>query len=282
VVRFLRQHPILVAAICAILALQLESWLAQVPNKPVIADQVSPHGMIGDPWEELAQSQPLAFLENALDNYYKSVRCYTATFHKQELIGGQLGEPQVIEVRFREHPFSVGMTWTQNPASADRVLYVAGERTTKDGRELALVRPAGVISLLVPRVTRDIHGPDSAKVSRRTIDEFGFANTLRLILKYSRLADSRGELALQYKGNSRIGGRGTYLFERHLPCDRDNSIYPDRVLLYHIDKEWLLPTACYSFADDDREILLGSYVLTNVSLNRDLADADFTPEAVGL
>jgi hypothetical protein len=248
----------------------------------VIADQVIRAVDTSDPWEEMAQRHPLQLLEVALDRYHRSVRDYVAVFEKQERIAGRLGDPQVMDVKFREQPFSVALNWTLNPFRADRVLYVAGSRISDVGSELALVRPAGLISVLVPRVTRDIHGPDSAKASRRTIDEFGFANSLQLILHYSRLAEQNGDLQLTYKGTSEIDGRPTYLFERRLPyTGRDDSRYPDHILIFHLDKEWLVPTACYSFADDAGQVLLGSYVLRDVSLNRGLTDADFTPEANG-
>jgi hypothetical protein len=278
----LRQRWLLIVLL-ALTALKLTAWITHRPSEPVIADQVVFTTAAADPWEELAVRNPVQFLQRALERYRLSVRSYRAVFEKQEQIAGRLSDRQVIEIKFREQPFSVAMHWLLNPFRAERVLYVAGSRVTDDGRELALVRPTGVISVLVPRVTRDIHGADSAKASRRTIDEFGFANTLQLILDFSQLAAKRGELTLVYKGTSEIDGRPTYLFERKLPLPgKDGPQYPDCTLLFHIDKAWLLPVACYSFADENEQELLGSYVYRDVRLNCGLTDADFTPESNGM
>lgn len=278
----MRRRRALIAVLLCLAAARVTAWLTHRPDEPVIADQILHPLETTDPWEELARSQPLDFLQTALERYHCSVRNYTAVFEKQERIAGQLSDRQVIAIKFREQPFSVAMDWVLNPFRVDRVLYVAGERRSEQGDELALVRPAGLISVLVPRVTRAIHGADSAKASRRTIDEFGFANTLQVILRYSQLAQDRGQLRLNYQGPSEFDGRATYLFERQLPYNGENDPpYPDCTLLFHIDQQWLLPTACYSFADEQRQVLLGSYVFREVRLNCGLTEADFTPQANG-
>jgi len=257
-------------------------FIAELETPAIAAEAPVADADHSDPILTLAKTDPLALLRLALDRYERSVRDYTCTFTKQECINGRMSQEQQIEVKFKEDPFSVLMHWKRNPGAARRVLYVAG-RWQKDDKPLAVVEPQGAIArLLVKSVYRPIHGEDAQKASRRTIDQFGFGNTLRLILKYSEIAAERGELSLKYVGTSQVDGRPTYVFERRLPYTGEDGFYPDRVLVVHLDQEWLLPTECFCFADDAKQQLLGHYKLTNVRLNVGLTDEDFTRQANGL
>lgn len=221
----------------------------------------------------LAESNPVAFLESALKTYHSNIRDYTCTFIKQELVRGSLTSEQEISVKFREGPFSVFMQWTKNPTMVDRVLYVKGQNNNQ-----AMVKPAGWLGWFVrTHVNRAVDSPDSTKVSRRRLDQFGFANTLRLILEVNRRAMKNGDLNFTYKGTGELNGRKTYVFERFLP---DKPIYPDQHMVVQIDQEWLVPigTFCY----DARGRLLGKYLYRDVKLNVGLAFKEFTAGKCGL
>ncbi len=244
-----------------------------VPTAAVITESMS------EP-ERLARRDPLTFFKFCLAQYDRNVRDYRVTFTKQEMVGEKLSPEQVTEVRFREAPFSVDMVWMQNPGRADRVLYVKGSRLDKAGRELALVRPAGLLGGIGLKVWREIHGGDAQREARRTVDQFGFKNTLELIIKYSEQAAAEGKLELEFVGNGEIDGRATYVFERRLPYAGEEAVYPDRLLVIHVDKEWLLPTGCFSYADDDGADLLGRYLLTEAEFNVGYGDADFDANTI--
>jgi len=222
---------------------------------------------------QLAKDDPLSFLDTALNEYHNWIKDYTCTFEKQEFLKGKMTKEQVINVKFKEGPFSVFMEWEKNPSLVARVLYVKGQNDNK-----ALVKPAGILGWLVPtHVKRRVDSPDARKASRRNLDQFGFANALRLITKVCRKAEKAGDLQLQYKGTSDLTGRPTWVFERRLPKE---SIYPDQRLIVHIDQEWLVPTrtCCY----DDRGNLLGKYVYRDVKFNVGLSGKDFTAKSNGL
>ena len=102
-----------------------------------------------------------------------------------------------------------------------------------------------------------------------------------LILVYSEKAAKSGELDLRYMGPSNFNGRPTLMFERRLPYTGQERPYPDRLLVFHIDRQWLLPTACFSYADDDSQQLLGKYITTDVTFNSGLSDEDFGPDSLG-
>ncbi len=120
-----------------------------------------------------------------------------------------------------------------------------------------------------------IHGDRARAASRRTIDEFGFQSTLTILDKVNDLAEKNGELNYKFEGEGSVDGRPTFVFERILPLKAKTGKYPDAKMVLHIDQEWLLPTAVYSYADAAGKKLLGSYVMTKVELNLGLTEADF-------
>jgi hypothetical protein len=218
----------------------------------------------------LAQANPTEFLQVSLKNYQNYVQDYTCLFVKQEFVKGKLSKEQQIEVKFREEPFSVFMKWVQNPGLVDHVLYVKGRNDDK-----ALIKPAGWLGYLVPtHVTRPVNDPDSAKVSRRRLDQFGFANALQLILGVNATATEAGELKFDFKRESNLNGRKTFVFERILP---DKAQYPDNRLVLYVDQEWLLPVGTYAY--DTKGKLLGKYEYRDVKLNVGLSRNDFTAQA---
>ena len=75
-----------------------------------------------------------------------------------------------------------------------------------------------IARVLVDDVMRPIDGPDAKKTARRRIDQFGFSNSLRLIVKYCDLSAEHNELNLKYVGDSVVGERPTYVIERRSAC----------------------------------------------------------------
>ena len=134
--------------------------------------------------------------------------------------------------------------------------------------------------LFVSHIKQPIHGHRAKAASRRSLDQFGFRRTLELILRYVRRGQQDGTMRLEYVGHGEIGGRPTYVFERRFPFTGDEEPYPDALLRYHIDQEWLVPTGCFSYADDKGTKLLGSYVLTDVEFNVGLEEQHFDPDRI--
>ena len=90
-----------------------------------------------------------------------------------------------------------------------------------------------------------------------------------------KLALDRGVLDIRYDGPGRVDGRPTYVLVRHLPYSGPEGEFPDARLVLHLDQEWLLPVAIYSYGDREEKELLGSYVLTSVKLNQNFDDDTF-------
>jgi len=222
-------------------------------------------------------ADPLAFLRKCREHYLSTIRDYRCTFHirERESTTGELGPQQEIDVRFREKPYSVDMRWIKNPLRAKRVNYVAG-RWQRGGRELAMIYPSGVFALLAPAgVKLDIHSPEVREGSRRPVDDFGFRRTLELIIATCERASADSAYSLSCIGERSIDGRSCIVLRRLLPYKGPEGPYLDRMMHIYIDREWLVPMACYSFADNKGSEPIGSYVTTSVQLNVGLSDSDF-------
>ncbi len=236
---------------------------------------IQPQTVYDDPIDKMAHEAPLDLLREAQRRYRDAVVDYTCRFTKQENLYGRMTPVQSANVKFRHQPFSVYMHWVENPDKARRVWYVAGKWTT-GGMPAAKCEPEGAIArVFVNKILMPIHGPDAKAASRRTIDQFGFANVLDMIVKYALIAEQSGELKLAHLGDGEVDGKATYVFERRLPYTGENGRYPDKVLVYHLEKQTLLPVMCASYADDAKQELLGRYTFTDVQLNVGLKETDF-------
>ncbi len=231
--------------------------------------------------EEFARRDPMGFLNHCWDQYKSNVSDYRCTFTKHERINGEYKPEQIADVRFSEKPFSVDMTFTKNIGECARALYVADKWLDDEGNQQAWAKPGGaIVRLLISKILQPIHGARAQKASRRTIDQFGFGKSFELILYYSVKAQKEDALTLRYVGEGSIDGRPTYQFERVLPFDGDESNYPDHLLEFHVDKEWLLPVACIAYSDQAGKDLLGSYIYTDVVLNPGYTPEDFDPDVI--
>ncbi len=225
--------------------------------------------------DELAKSNSLEFLRTCQQHYLDNVRDYRCKFNMREGAGGGLGEQQVIAVKFRENPYSVDMTWLENPAGAKRISYVQ-DRWVKDGRQLALVVPSGFGGIVVPGGLKlDIHGNEFQKSSSRSVDQFGFRKTLERAIRLCEEARGDPAFSLKYAGRGDYEGRAQYILERRLPYSAGGETFPDRLAIFFIDAEWLTPTAVWSYADEQKQRALGEFITTDVEFNVGLTDADF-------
>jgi hypothetical protein len=249
--------------------------LGATPAVAEPTEPVAPQTSYVDAMDKMAHEAPLDLVREAQRRYRDMVVDYTCHFEKQENLFGRMTAVQGANVKFRHQPFSVYMHWIENPDKARRVCFVAG-KWTKGGQPAALCEPEGAIArALVSKILMPINGSDAKAASRRTIDQFGFQNVLDLIVKYSIKAQQSGELKLSHLGDGEVDGRSTFVFERRVPYTGEGGEYPDRVLVFHLDKQTLLPVMCASYADDNRQELLGQYTFTNVQLNVGLTEADF-------
>lgn len=219
----------------------------------------------------LARTDQIELLKWALANYDDKVLDYTATLQKQERIKGKLKHAEIIDVRFKQEPFSVMMSWRKNAGSIDKLLYVEGSNDDK-----MIVHPTGLLSW-IKSVERDPQCKAARKSSRRTCDQFGFYRTMESLLDVYQVAQAAGDLKTSYMGLKEQDERKVVILERVLPPKKD---YPYARLVMEFDVEYLVPTriSCY----DWRDTLLSTYAYEKVLFNVGLKSAQFEPHANGL
>jgi hypothetical protein len=267
--------------------------VSEQDNVPVLTQRstvvLAAPRVIVDPLERLLREDPLGALKELRARHLQEVQNYRCTLVKQELLASGLSAEQEVEVLFRQEPYSVVLHWVRNAGLANRAIYVTGKWTDEDAddpaeRELALCQPGKLGSFFLKSIQMPIHGSAAKGVARRSIDEFGFSRTLDLLIKYCETAKSRGELALEFRGEGRFDGRPVWVLHRHLPYTGESGIYPDRTAEIYIDKELRIPVAVYCYSDDEQQPanLLGKYEYRDVRFNVGLSDVDFTPETYGM
>lgn len=205
----------------------------------------------------------ISFLEEARDGF-KGVRDYTAMFHKQQRVRGDLHDEELMAVKFRK-PFQVYMKWVGAEDHGREVLYVRGKHNNK-----IVARAAGMLGFFSPTVSIHPLSRIAMTGNLRPITESGMVNTIRLLLEVCEKAKRNGDLKVLYLGEGRVGDRTTYLFERVLPQVKG---YPAHRSLIEIDQETKFPLSVKSYGWEGE--LLEKYIYKDMKINAGLGDNDF-------
>jgi len=223
--------------------------------------------------ERLAKQDPIAFLEACIRRYDREVKGYTTTLRKQERIDGKLERSEIIDVAFREEPFSVRMLWKEGARRAAGVLYVKGE----NGDQL-LIRPNGVFSF-AGVVTRDPYGSDAKKGGRYALPEFGIKiSTQRTLASWQR-ARKNDALHIEYLGVKEIkeaGNRRCWVLKRTQYKKPEEDGITE--LTVYIDTENWLQVGNVLKGEENR--LIGEYFFRDIKINPDFAPGTFSREAL--
>ncbi len=220
--------------------------------------------------EKLAASDHVALLKELLAHYNDHCRAYTCTLVKHERINGQLQNEQWIDVKFMEKPFSVSMHWTKNSPLGDRVLYVEGKYNGN-----MLVNPANALLLkLVGTVQRQPESQEAMANTLRPVTQFGLRPMLESLLSIYELAAQRKEGASHFKGYQEVAGVKAMVLQRDLPARGD---YPAKTTIWYLDPQRLVPLGLVAYDWSDQ--LICSYIFTDIKLDADLSEEDFTPQA---
>ena len=226
----------------------------------------------------LARQDPFAFLQNCMKLYDKNVRGYQVILQKQERLQGKLQNREIIEVAFREQPYSVSMRWLEGARKADRVVFVAGEN-----EGMMLAHPAGVAGKLVKVVKRKVDSDEARQSGRYTLDQFGFKKSLQRILSSMQAAKQKDALHLQFLGETKVfecDQRICFKLKRTYEApDADGT----EDLTLYVDRENFLPVGIVvrgkmDAATGNRE-LLGEYFFRDLRLNPQFSPQQFNEAA---
>ncbi|MBS3734032.1 MAG: DUF1571 domain-containing protein [Phycisphaerae bacterium] len=218
----------------------------------------------------LAKTDHVALLEYCLRHYEGRYADYSCTFVKQERIGGTLQEPQAIDVKFMESPYSVAMKWVENAPTADRAIYVEGKWNNQ-----VLFRLSNVaLRAMMPSVLRKPEDPQVMKNTLRPISKFGFRRAMHSLLDTYRQAKDAGDLGESFGGLKQVNGRNCAELIRTLPAKGD---YPAHITRTYIDLEYLVPIRIEGDGWDGQ--LHSRYEYKNVRFNVGLTQEDFLPKS---
>ncbi len=223
--------------------------------------------------ERLAKTDPLAFLETCIRRYDREVKGYTCTLRKQERIDGRLERSEVIDVAFREDPFSVRMKWKEGARRAAATLYVKGQN-----KDQILVRPAGVLSV-AGIVQRDPNGSDAKKGGRYPLTEFGIKIGMQRTLASWEAARKAKTLHIEYLGVKRIkeaGDRPCWVLRRtgYQKAEEDGIA---ELTIYVEKQTWLQVGSIIKGSEGQ---LIGEYFFRDIKLNPNFPADTFTREAL--
>ncbi|HKI31441.1 MAG TPA: DUF1571 domain-containing protein [Gemmataceae bacterium] len=253
---------------------------ARPPERPlpVISDDHKPLPDAVD-MERLAGERPTEFLKECLLRYKRDVKGYRLTMSKEERIAGQLEPREVMEVAFREKPFSVFLKWDTGSRRAERALYVAGEN-----QDRVLARPTKGWYWMAKAAGRldhdglaveDVDGEAARRSGRFTIKEFGVYNGLARLLADWEAAQKKDALHVEYLGVQGVA------WAANRPCwvlRRTRFLKPERdgvtEQTVYIDKETWLQVGSVAGGKDG---LIGAYYYRDVEINPEFAPDQFRP-----
>ena len=197
---------------------------------------------------------------------YAEVRDYVAVLHREERVGGELEEPEIIQLKFRK-PFQVYLKWI-GPAHAGReLLYVDGWNQNR-----IMVHDGGALSFLT--LSLDPNGSLALRSSRHPVTDTGIGRMLEVVSESMDRALAAGELEIVESRPNTVFGRRAHRFEGRLPSDPRKGYYAPRVVM-DFDLESKLPIQIAIYDAEGR--LLERYGYEHLQLNVGLSARDFDP-----
>ncbi|QDV50962.1 DUF1571 domain-containing protein [Gimesia fumaroli] len=213
--------------------------------------------------------------------YLETVPDYTATFSKQEYVGGSLTENQVINFKCRHKPFSVYMKWVVGDKGQE-LLYVDGQNEEK-----MLVKMGGLKGRLMPTLKLDPHGSLAMQESRYPITKAGIKALAETIIDFRKKdLDENLNTECVMLPNQKFDGKDCYCFIAHFANAKESPSYRKSVI--YIDHKTCLPIfvrgfgwpedglASASAEELDEKTLIESYSFTDINLKSELATTEFS------
>lgn len=213
------------------------------------------------------ETDPEKWLREA-EAAYDGVTSYTAVFHKQQRVAGELLPEETILLKYRKKPTSLYMKWIRAPYQGSELLYVAGWN-----HDRVRAHRGGILRF----ITRNLNPGDPALMAYnlRPVTSTGIGYLLQAVAINARKAIQAGELALSEPGEEAVYGRRTRVLEFLFPKKSAESYDGCRLVVSQdIESRILVRIRVY----DRNDQLVEAYGYENLRLNAPLADADFDPE----
>jgi len=199
---------------------------------------------------------------------YDRVTSYTAVFHKQQRVAGELLRKETILLKCRRTPFSLYMKWIEKPYKGSELLYVAGWNEDR-----ARAHRGGILRFVTFNL--DPRHPGLMADNLRPVTSTGIGYLLESVATNIRKAIKAGELAFAELGAETVYGRKTRILQAVFPKEKARD-YDGHRFVINQDVESRIPLRIRIYDRDGK--LVENYGYENLVLNAPLADADFDPK----
>lgn len=140
---------------------------------------------------------------------YDRVTSYTAVFHKQQRVAGELLPKETILLKYRK-PASLYMRWIRSPYKGSELLYVPGWNENR-----VMAHRGGILRF----ITRNLDPGDTDLMTDnlRPVTSTGIGYLLETVAINIRKAIKTDELAFSERGEETLYGRNTRVLEVVFP-----------------------------------------------------------------
>ena len=200
------------------------------------------------------------------------IKDYTAIMTKQENINGELQEAQVMELKFRQEPFSVYLKFRYpRKINGQQAIFVRGKNDDKVmGHGVGVQRAFGTHKL-------DPEGFIAMQGNKYPITDMGVLNLVDKLLEVGRRDAKFGECEVGYYEDVKVGDRNCTLIEVMHPVPRKSFQF--HIARIYVDKELNLPIRYESYdwpkKEGEEPMLIEAYTYQNLRINVGLTDKDF-------
>lgn len=207
---------------------------------------------------------------------FKKVPDYLCTLTKQERVGGDLSESQKISLKLRHEPLSIYMKW-RSGQTGQQVIWVEGQNEGK-----MLVKPGGIKGRL-GTLSLDPTSGLAMSQSRHPCFMVGLKCAAEKILQYQKAAAERGTgFQCELRDDAEFDGKPCYRCLVVYESAEYSAEYRKSEIL--VDKQLSMPVSVMNFtwAQDakpetiDEETLIEHYMYTDIQLQQQFADLDFS------
>ena len=203
----------------------------------------------------------------------KEVKDYTAVVTKQENINGDLQEAQVMEMKFRQEPFSVYLKFRYpKKINGQEAIYVRGANDNK------LIAHGVGVERTFGTQKMDPEGFIAMRGNKYPITEIGIVNLVDKLLEVGYRDAKYGECEVNYYDKGvLVDDRECTLIEVVHPIPRKNFQF--HIARVYVDKALNLPIMYESYDWPKKEgedpVLIEAYTYQKLKINVGLTDKDF-------
>jgi hypothetical protein len=208
-----------------------------------------------------------------VETWFDSVPAYTATFHKQERVKGELLQGQTFAIKVRQDPFAIYFR-SISPEAGKELIFARGHF-----KDQVVAHSTGLARLLAPRLQVAPDHPLLMAQSRHPVTDAGLGNLIRRLIHYRRqdLEEAEAETVLDRYQSS--DGR-KWLRSTHIHHDASNGRpFARTEILYQPDTGLPVQFVGYDWPPQGQtEPVLGErFRYDHLELDATISSKDFDP-----